>query len=119
MTVTKFGEYMRNLRIKKNILMKDSADALGVKTPFLSAVENGKKKIPADWYEKLCSIYDLSSVEQANLKCAIEESSNMVKIDLLNCDESQKDLVFQFQRSFSNLDKKTSEKIIELLKGGE
>lgn len=44
MAITKFGEYMRILRIKNNLLMKDTADKLNVKTPFLSAVENGKRK---------------------------------------------------------------------------
>ena len=37
MAITKFGEYMRILRIKNNLLMKDTADKLNVKTPFLSA----------------------------------------------------------------------------------
>lgn len=119
MAVTKFGEYMRILRIKNNLLMKDTADKLNVKTPFLSAVENGKKKIPTDWYEKLCSIYNLSSEERKKLKLAIEESTDSVKINILNCNESQKNLAFQFQRSFPNLDEETSKKIIELLKGDE
>ena len=119
MAITKFGEYMRILRIKNNLLMKDTANELNVKTPFLSAVENGKKKIPSDWYEKLCSIYDLSSEEQKSLKQAIEESADVIKIDILNCNEQQKNLAFQFQRSFPDLDEETSKKIIELLKGDE
>lgn len=108
---------MRIFRIKNKLLMKDTADMLNVKTPFLSAVENGKKKIPADWYEKICSNYDLSNEEQKNLKLAIEESVNSVKLNLQDCTESQKNLVLQFQRSFSNLDEETSKKIIKLLKG--
>ncbi len=115
MSVTKFGEFMRILRIRKNILMKDTADALNVKTPFLSAVENGKKKIPSDWYEKISTIYDLSYEDKKELSIAIEESADMIKINLLNCDNSQKNLAFQFQRSFSNLDEETTKKIIELL----
>ena len=88
---------------------------VGIHTwPLFYAVEPLK-----DWYEKLCSIYDLSSEEQKNLKEAIEESANAVKINLLNCNESQKNLAFQFQRSFPDLDEETSKKIIELLKGAE
>lgn len=117
MSITKFGEFMRILRIKKNILMKDTADSLNVKTPFLSAVENGKKKIPDDWYLRICSIYNLSNDEKDELKKAIEESTVLVKIDLSNCDYTKKNLVYEFQRSFSNLDKKTTDKIIKLLKG--
>ena len=54
MAVTKFGEFMRILRIKRKIIMKDTAESLQVSTPFLSAVENGKKKIPDTWFEKNC-----------------------------------------------------------------
>lgn len=117
MAITKFGEYMRILRIKNNLLMKDTAEKLEVKTPFLSAVENGKKKIPADWYEKLCRLYNLSNNDKIELKHAIEESTNLIKIDVQNCDNAQKKLAFQFQRSFPDLDEETSRKIIELLKG--
>jgi predicted nucleotidyltransferase component of viral defense system len=40
---TKFGEFMRILRVKNHEVMGDIAKLLGVSTPFLSAVENGKK----------------------------------------------------------------------------
>jgi HTH-type transcriptional regulator, competence development regulator len=117
MAITKFGEFMRIFRIKNKILMKDTADALNVKTPFLSAVENGKKKIPGDWYEKISKAYNMNEEEKENLRIAIEESANQIRIDLENCNEMQKNLVFQFQRSFENLDEETSKKIIEILKG--
>lgn len=119
MSINEFGKFMRILRIKKEILMKDTANVLEVKTPFLSAVENGKKKIPADWYKKICDAYDLTDSEKIELKKAIEESSNQIKINLVNCDEHKKNLAFQFQRSFPDLDKKTSERIINILKGDD
>lgn len=119
MGLSRFGEYMRILRIKRGLLMKDTADSLGIKTPFLSEVENGKKNIPSDWYEKLSKIYNLNAEEQENLKKAIQESSNTVKINLLNYDDSKRNLVYEFQRSFPNLDEETTKKIIDLLKGGE
>ena len=43
MAYTKFGEYMRILRVKNHEVMGDIAKLLGVTLPFLSAVENGKK----------------------------------------------------------------------------
>lgn len=55
MSITKFGEYMRIFRIKKNAIINDTADKLNVKTPFLSAVENSKKKMPSDWFENICN----------------------------------------------------------------
>ena len=43
MTYTKFGEFMRVLRVRHHEVMGDVAKLLGVSTPFLSAVENGRK----------------------------------------------------------------------------
>lgn len=99
--------------------MKDTADSLGVKTPFLSAVENGKKRIPDDWYKKISDTYNLSDTEKEELKQAIEESANVIKINLLDCEDSKKNLAFQFQRSFADLDEETSKRIISILKGDE
>ena len=45
MAYTKFGEYMRILRIKHHEVMGDIAKLLGVTLPFLSAVENGRKNV--------------------------------------------------------------------------
>lgn len=113
--LTKFGEYMRILRIKRNLVMKDTAVSLDVTTPFLSAVENGKKKIPDDWFEKISAIYDLESQDKKDLMVAIEQSQSKITLNLENCDEKQKELVFQFQRSFPNIDEDTTKQIIEIL----
>ena len=117
MAVTKFGEFMRILRIKRKIIMKDTAESLQVTTPFLSAVENGKKKIPDTWFERIKEIYSLNNEESIELKRAIEESTEQIKIDISNFDSYQKDLILEFQRSFSNVDEETSKRIIKLSKG--
>ncbi len=77
MAYTSFGEFVRILRIKKHEVMGDMAKVLGVKVPFLSAVENGKKNVPADWANKLISNYNLSTEEQCTLKQVIEESNTV------------------------------------------
>ena len=47
------GRFLRKLRIDNGEILKDMAEALGVSSAFLSAVENGKKKMPEGWIEKL------------------------------------------------------------------
>ena len=42
MAYTKFGEFVRILRIRHHEVMGDMAGVLGASLPFLSAVENGK-----------------------------------------------------------------------------
>ena len=60
MSYTKFGEFVRILRIKHHEVMGDMAQMLNTSLPFLSAVENGKKNVPSEWLEKIVSYYNLN-----------------------------------------------------------
>ncbi len=120
MTYTKFGEYVRILRIKNHEVMGDMAKALGTSLPFLSAVENGKKNVPKDWIEKLVEHYQLSNEEQIELKKSIEESKTQMKLNLINSSSCQRKAAIQFARSFDGMDDETALKIVKLLeKGGK
>ena len=55
--LTSLGQFLRKLRLERGEILKTMADKLGVTSAFLSAVENGKKRMPAAWYEKLASLY--------------------------------------------------------------
>ena len=115
MSYTRFGEFVRILRIKRHEVMGDMAKVLGVRIPFLSAVENGKKNVPSDWAEKLISHYNLSSEEQNALLQAIEESRTQYKIPMENARIQQRRAALQFARSFDEMDDETALKILELL----
>ena len=115
MSYTSFGEFVRILRIKHHEVMGDMAKVLNVKIPFLSAVENGKKNIPADWAEKIISNYNLSPIEQNALRQAIDESKTQCKIPLENAGIPQRRAALQFARSFDEMDDETALKILELL----
>lgn len=60
MAYTKYGEYIRILRVKYHEVMGDTAKLLNVKTPFVSAVESGKKNVPEEWIPKLIQHYNLN-----------------------------------------------------------
>ena len=51
--LTPFGQIVRKKRIDKFLTLKEMADALGVSSAFLSAVEMGRKAIPDDWGLKI------------------------------------------------------------------
>lgn len=115
MSYTSFGEFVRILRIKNHEVMGDMAKVLGVRTPFLSAVENGKKNVPSDWADKLTSHYNLSSEERHALLQAIDESRTQYKIPMENAGIKQRKAALQFARSFDEMDDETATKILELL----
>ena len=115
MGYSKFGEFMRILRIKKGEYMGQIAEMLGTTTPFLSAVENGKKNVPKTWKEKIVEHYSLNESEIIELENAIEASKLQMKFDLRNSGEKKRQAVLQFARSFDDVDEETAEKILKLL----
>lgn len=115
MAYTKFGEFVRILRIKNHEVMGDMARVLDVKVPFLSAVESGKRNAPKEWINILCSHYDLSDEERKELENSIEESKTQVKVNLIGSGKSQRKAALSFARSFDDMDDDTAEKIIKLL----
>lgn len=44
--LSEFGRFVRKRRIDMNVLLGDMADAVGVSSSFLSAVETGRKAVP-------------------------------------------------------------------------
>ena len=119
MAYTKFGEFMRILRVQHHEVMGDVAKLLNVSTPFLSAVENGKKNVPEEWFAILTEHYSLSDMEIAKMKEAAENSKTQVKISLSNSESYQRETALQFARSFEGIDEDTAVKILELLKKGK
>lgn len=119
MSYTKYGEFIRILRVKHHEVMGDLAKVLDTTLPFMSAVENGKKNVPGEWPELLIKHYSLNDGEAAELYQSIEESKTQMKINLISANNTQRKLAVQFQRSFEKLDEETATAIMELLnKGG-
>lgn len=119
MSYTSFGEFMRLLRVKNHEVMGDVAKMLGVKVPFLSAVENGKKNVPTEWVDKIVNYYNLNEEEQSDLKEAIEESKTQYKIIANDSGVNQRKAALQFARSFDEMDDETAIRILNLLNNVE
>ena len=116
MSYTSFGEFMRILRVKNHEVMGDVAKMLGVKVPFLSAVENGKKNVPSEWIGKIIDHYSLNEDERLKLEEAIEESKTQYKVIMNDSGINQRKAALQFARSFDGMDDETAIKIMNLLK---
>lgn len=119
MTYTSFGEFVRILRIKHHEVMGDMAKMLEVKIPFLSAVENGRKNVPADWIDKIANHYGLTIKKKDELQKAVDESRTQYKIAIKDSGINQRRAAMQFARSFDELDDDTAIKILKLLKDKE
>lgn len=115
MRYTKYGEFMRIQRVKNHEVMGDTAKLLGVKLPFVSTVESGKRNVPNEWIPILVEHYNLDAAEQAALLEAVEQSKTQVKINLVSANNTRRSLAVQFQRSFEKLDEDTAAAIMKLL----
>lgn len=112
---TTAGNFLRDVRLDKSETLRDMAEALGVSSAFLSAVENGKKKMPDSWYSTLSQKYNLDSSQLAELKNAVLESSDVIKLNLSKTNTTSRRLAVSFARSFETLNKKESEEILKIL----
>lgn len=119
MGYTKYGEFIRVLRIKHHEIMGDTAKLLGCMISFVSSVESGKKNVPENWAPILIEHYHLTADEQKELFDAIEDSKTQVKLNLTTATNPQRRLAVQFQRSFEKLDDETASAIMELLNKGD
>ncbi len=116
---TILGVFLRKLRLQHGEKLKDMAENLNVSSAFLSAVENGKKKMPDSWYDKLTDLYNLSTKQQDDLQSAVIESGETVELNIKNISSGNRELAICFARHFDSLDEETSKKIFAILKRKE
>ena len=113
--LTSLGKYLRKLRIDQGEILRDMAKKLEVSSAFLSAVENGKKKMPEAWISKLKEQYSLTQEQLEELKTAFVESSDIVELNIRNASEANRQLAVSFARRFDALDDDFAKKLLDFL----
>lgn len=114
--ITSVGKFLRKLRIDSGEILRDMAKKLDVSSAFLSAVENGKKKMPDAWLSKLETFYSLDSQQMEELRNAIVESADTVELNIQNVSIANRQLAVSFARQFDTLDEETAKKLFDILK---
>lgn len=115
--LTAVGKFLRKLRIDRGEILRDMATKLGVSSAFLSSVENGRKKMPDAWPEKLVDLYDLSPEQANELTDAAIASNDIIELHIADASDEQKRLAVSFARQFESLDTELSMKIFRMLNG--
>ncbi|MCF0217174.1 MAG: helix-turn-helix domain-containing protein [Fibrobacteraceae bacterium] len=113
--VSAFGKFLRNLRMDVGELLLNMAEKLDVTPAFLSGVENGKKKIPSGWVDRISALYHLNEKQRADLQDAFFESNKAVEIGLDNLQAKQKNLLFSFARKLESISEEDAEYISRIL----
>lgn len=112
---TRLGDLIRSIRMKAEISLRKMASDLGVSPAFLSAVENGKKKMPDAWLSLIPETYNLTADEIEEFKDVAYESFDTVAVNIANASEANKKLAIRFARRFEDIDEKTSEELLSIL----
>ncbi len=113
--LTSIGRFLRKLRIDNGEILKNMADKLEVSSAFLSAVENGKKKMPENWMERLAVLYNFTEDQLDSFQKSIIDTNKAIELNLENATPQHRDLAITFARHFDSIDEETSKKITDLL----
>lgn len=113
--VTDFGKFCRLIRVKNDLILKDMSDILRVSPAYLSAVENGKRKIPKEWGTILKEKFILSKNEVEELDLIIQSDDNNF-FEAFNIDtHDDKAMLIQLARKCQNITPNKYEQIIQIL----
>ena len=115
--LTPFGRALRKLRIDKHVTLRELSNRINVAPSFLSAVENGRKSMPGDFIDKICTALDLGSEHRTDLVHQAELSRREYTISTGSRNDFDKELVSVFARQFGGLDDADKREIMAILKG--
>ena len=115
--LTSLGRFLRKLRIDRNELLKDMAEKLEVSVSFLSAVENGKKHMPAAWNKQICELYDLTEIQQAEFTTAVAETEDSLDMILSGATMNSRRLAVSFARNLPYFTDEQVEAMQQILEG--
>ncbi len=117
--LTSIGKFLRKLRIDNDEILKNMADKLQVTVSFLSAVENGKKRMPSNWNNRICEIYNLTDEQKRDFTTAIAETENSIEMNFAGQSLQSRELAVSFARKFSDINDDQVEAIRKILSGGK
>lgn len=117
---TPYGKAVRKLRIELGVKLKDMADALEMKSAYLSAVETGRKRITEKVFEQSIDYFEKSDNPKvkgarALLAKLVDQSQPECVIELTSKEDRDRELVVAFARKFSDLSDDQKKKLESVL----
>ena len=94
----KLSILLKTIRINEGEMLMDMAKKLEISSTFLSAIENGKKKVPDDFKAKLCKQYSLSDEQLKELNEGIIINNDKLDLTLSDLSGPKKELAISLGR---------------------
>nr|WP_251031943.1 helix-turn-helix transcriptional regulator [Exiguobacterium sp. s163] len=96
--------------------MKDMASKLNVTVSYLSAVENGKRSVPAEWETVIFQTYNLDDLQRWELKESIIETEKVIAFSLNETGENNQVLLKALARKSEDISEEQLKKVFDILK---
>src|SRR5260221_535785 len=99
--LTPFGKALRQLRTKYDMRLLDLANALGVSSAYVSAVETGRKPIPDGFVAQVGRAMPIDADELRVLRRTADRTKKEIKVDSLR--DEQRELLAAFARKLDDV----------------
>jgi HTH-type transcriptional regulator, competence development regulator len=116
---TQLTRELRKLRIDEGITLMQMAKRIGVSSAFLSAVENGKKRIPDTFLGSLLSSFPAVKSRQDEFEVLINMAREEVRMDLAGVSRRDVELatcLTAFARNFDTMSAERKQRVLDALK---
>lgn len=117
--LTKFGKFLRVLRMERGELLKNMAENLMISSAYLSSIEMGNREIPKSLPQDLIQKYNLTEEEQVEMQKAISASIKTIDISLANTTNLQKEAALVFARNLEKMNDTSIEEFLDFMKKRE
>ena len=111
--LSEFGKTLRKLRIDHEIMLKTMADAIGVTSAYLSAVETGKKPTNPSMINKITDYLKLDDDKSWELTEAASKSKSDITVKPTSDYEAELALMFARKMESNSIDLKAFEDFLK------
>lgn len=114
--MTPFGDRMRKLRSERGVTLKDMAEALGVSSAYLSALEHGKRGRPG-WHliQRILAYFNIIWDEADEVVRLARISHPRITIDTSGLTPKATELANRLADDIGKLDAATLDELVAIL----
>ncbi len=114
--MTPFGDRMRKLRAERGVTLKEMAEAIGVSSAYLSALEHGKRGRPG-WHliQRILSYFNIIWDDAEEVVRLARISHPRIAIDTSGLDPKATELANRLADEIGRLDTATLDEMMSVL----
>lgn len=113
--LTPFGKTVRKMRIDLGLTLKNMAEAMGVTSSYLSAIETGKRAVTKPVLDSIIGYFSADEKQKQMLISAARDSQQSVEISLSGKNDHAREVAIAFARSFDELNENDFRKLRQIL----